>query len=55
MTDYFINHTPKIVKRKTPFELFHGIALSYSQMKVFGCLALTHDHKLPKDKFREPS
>lgn len=35
------------------FELLHGKSPSYSHSCTFGCLAYVHDHKTPKDKFRE--
>lgn len=49
---YLINCTPsKLLKGKSPFELFHGHTPPYSYIKVFCCLAYAHEHQLPKDKF----
>lgn len=47
MTIYQLH--PSLLKGKSAFELLHGQALPYSQVKNFGCSAFAHDHNLSKD------
>ena len=41
---YLINKSPsEVLKEKSPYEVIFDKAPSYGEIRVFGCLAYTHD------------
>ncbi|GAA0186796.1 transmembrane signal receptor [Lithospermum erythrorhizon] len=53
---YLINRTPSsVLKFKSPYEVLHNVAPSYSELRVFGSLCFAHDHKSRLDKFHSRS
>ncbi|CAA7037263.1 unnamed protein product [Microthlaspi erraticum] len=53
---HLINRTPStLLNGKTPFEILHGVAPSYTTLKVFGSLCHARNILRDKDKFGERS
>jgi len=50
---YLINQMlTKLLKGKTPYELFYGSSPSYDHLRVFGCLCFVTTNKQGRDKFQ---
>ncbi|XP_074306218.1 uncharacterized protein LOC141641459 [Silene latifolia] len=53
---YLINRTPsQLLNNLTPYKCLYGIAPSYDNLRVFGCLAYAHNQNTHGDKFEKRS
>ncbi|XP_074321463.1 uncharacterized protein LOC141657973 [Silene latifolia] len=51
---YLINRTPSpLIDNKTPYECLFGVAPSYNNLRVFGCLSFAHNQNTRGDKFEK--